>query len=205
MSISDYALITLPEAREYPGMPSSGNDSIIEGLIDGCSLDIEQYCNGKIFVQRALTEDYTWDQIKQQSRNNNAIWLRKLPIVSVASITDPASNTVDSDDYWIDKVHGCLRTTGQWVIPQDSNGFAAYWTIVYTAGLFENTLAIPGNVKMACRIYVAQIFRHPDPDVIEKAVGDLKIKYNEARKMEVDFMIPARVRSLIGSYKSFEL
>jgi len=202
MSASDYALIETFEAREYPGMPATGSDAIIDVLIDGCSLAIEKHCDGKLFVQRAITEDYTWEEIKRQSKHADTIWLRKQPLVSVTSITDPAGNTVDSDDYWLDKAKGALRTTGQWTIPQDSNGFATYWTIIYTAGLFASTLAVDANLKLACMMFVADLFKHPNPAVLSKSVGDLKISYREKAQVSA---LPDGVQKLVANYVSFEL
>lgn len=181
-----YELITVAEARLYPGLSAiaSSDDGIIEALIDSATYEFERFWRSA-GVQRTFTEDYTWHDISGWSANKNVIWLRNRPIVSVTSITDPDGNTIASDEYWIDKRAGALRTTGQWAIPQDANGFATYWTIVYVAGHWASTAAVPPNIKDACKMQVAFGYKNPDPDIVEKQVGDLRIVRRGARQTEL--------------------
>jgi len=200
MSVATTSLITLAEAKVYPGMGSlaSADEPIVESLCDACALEFESYL-GKALIQRAFTEDYTYTEISRQSRESDIIWLRRYPIVSVTSITDPADNTIADTDYWIDKVMGALRANSSWSLPKDDNGFTSYWTIVYTAGYWATTAAVPANIKTAAKMYVAYLYSRPNPEVASKSVGDLRIAYAESKG---DSSIPASIRAKIDYLKS---
>ena len=199
-AISTSDLITLAEAKVYPGMSglSTADEAIVNALISSCTLDFEEYL-GKALVQRAFTEDYTYAEISRQSRDSDIIWMRQYPIVSVTSITDPAANTIAATNYWIDKIRGALRANAAWSLPKDDNGFTSYWTIVYTAGHWATTAAVPANMKLAAKMYVAYLYSRPNPEVSSKSVGDLRLAYTESKS---DSSIPASIRTKIDYLKS---
>ena len=94
MAVGTYALITLAELQEYPGIPASptaAETSTLEALIDGASAAFEAVCHA--LVRRTFAEDYTWEEIRRRFRpdRDSRIWLKHYPIVSVTSITDPDS------------------------------------------------------------------------------------------------------------------
>jgi hypothetical protein len=198
MSVSSAALITLPEAKLFPGLASLAlaDESLLEALIDAASLDFEKEWDN-YGVQRSVTEDHTYKEIRARSRSADIIWLRKYPIVSITSITDPAGNTVASTEYWIDKQLGALRTTGGWTIPQDSNGFETYWTVIYTAGRVASIAAVPANIKLACKMWVAELYKNPTQNVKSKSVGDLSITYREGSSEG----LPDQIRRMISCWK----
>jgi uncharacterized phiE125 gp8 family phage protein len=202
MSVASTALITLAEAKLFPGLSTlaAADEAIVEALIDAASMDFEKEWDN-YGIQRAVTEDYTYQEIKTRSKKANTIWLRKFPIVSVASITDPAGNTIDSDEYWIDKQLGALRTTGGWAIPQDTNGFASYWTIVYTAGRTANTAAVPANIKLACKMWTLELYKNPGQNVKSKSVGDLSITYKEGSGKG----LPDQIKRMISCWKKVSI
>jgi uncharacterized phiE125 gp8 family phage protein len=198
MTIATTALITLAEAKAFRGLAGlpAADEPLIETLIDAASVDFEKEWQNA-GVQREFTERYTHREIKAGSRSADTIWLQHFPIISVTSITDPAGNTIESDDYWIDKDMGALRTTGGWDIPQDSNGFETYWTIVYTAGRVANTAAVPANIKLACKMWVAMLYKSPTQDVKSKSVGDLSITYKDGSSES----LPDQIRRMIWGWK----
>jgi hypothetical protein len=198
MAVSPYALITLDEAKEYPGMSAlpASEEAMVETVIDAVTADFEDFWDNYA-VQREVSEDYTYDRFVE-----GKIELNHYPIVSVKSITDPAGNTIASTDYWIDKAHGYLVCANTWAIPQDANGFQTYWTIVYTAGRVANTAAVPAHIKHAAKAWVAVKYRHADQDLVQKSVGDLSIRYREwQREGETEQLLPTWVRSAIVMWK----
>jgi hypothetical protein len=203
MTVSTYALITLAEAKVFPGLSAvpASDDAILEGLIDAAAADFEDYWDN-YGVRRSVTEKVTWHDIKLRSRDLSAVYLSRYPISSVESITDPASNTIAATEYWIDSERGILRTTGTWKLPQDSNGFVTYWTIVYTAGRVAATANIPANIKAACKAWVADLYKRPDRDVISKSVGDLSLGY---RSSEVTGGLPEYIQHKIAVWKKREV
>lgn len=192
-------LITLAEAKVFPGMGSlpATDEAIVSALITAVSLDFEREWDN-YGVQREVTERYSYRAIKAGLWNADTIWLHKFPVVSVTSITDPDGNTIDADDYWIDKDVGCLRILGGWTIPQDSNGFATYWTIVYTAGRVASVSDVPTNIKLACKMWVAMLYRDPTQNVKSKSVGDLAITYKDGSKAG---SLPNHIRAMISCWK----
>ena len=203
MTVSSTALITLAEARLFPGLSAvpTSEDAILEGLIDAASLDFEEYWDN-YGVRRSVTENVPYHVMRLRSRNLSAIFLSKYPIYSVESITDPALNTIPSTDYWIDSDAGALRTTGTWKLPQDSNGYITYWTIVYTAGRVAATVNVPANIKAACKVWVAQLYKRPDRDLVSKSVGDLSLGYRSA---EGTGGLPEDIQHRISGWKKREV
>jgi len=191
---STYDLITLAEAQTFPGM-SNADVSILAALITAASLDFETFWDN-YGVQRQVAERYSYREIKISSAHANTIWLRKLPIVSVASIVDQDSNAILSTDYWIDYDLGALRTTGGWYIPHDANGFETYWTVTYTAGRVADTASVPANIKHACKMWVAELFKNSSQNVTSKSVGDLRISYKETKGD-----LPDQIKRMIGAWK----
>lgn len=184
-------LISLAEARNYPGMPASGEADLIRALISACSLALEESCE-TAFIRRVFTEDYAHEYLIRRPDRDNYIQLRRYPIYSVTSITNPAGNTIAATDYWIDKPHGRLVCAGVWDVPQDSNGFVTYWTIVYTAGRYAASANVPANLKMACKMMVASLYGRPDRDVVSKSVGDLSLNYAQDRRAIAALVSPYR-------------
>jgi hypothetical protein len=206
MSYLKWALITLEEAKEFPGMSSlaAADEATVRALIDAASLAIEEHVQNPI-VQRAFTEDYAYDDIRQSTEGSNRIYLRHYPIVSVASITDPAGETIDATTYWIDKPHGCLVRTSGWDMPKDANGWVTYWTIVYTAGRYANTALVPAHMKHACKAWVSQLYKRPDQSVTSKSVGDLSLSYEVGKSGEGAPAVPDFVKLAFSSLKRREV
>lgn len=198
MAVSEYALITLDEAKEYPGMTalSASDEAMVEAMIDAATFDFESFWDNA-GVQRQFVEGYTYDEIRE-----GKIELQHYPIVSVSSIVDQAGNSIGPSDYWINKNCGWLICANTWAIPQDSNGFQTYWTITYTAGRVAKTEDVPANIKHACKGWVAIKYRHADQDLVQKSVGDLSIRYREwQRAGEDENVLPTWVRNSIIQWK----
>ena len=204
MSVSSYALVSLAELQTYRGIPNPGTaaeQTSLEELIDAATKAIESRCqNG--FVNRSYTEDYYWWQIGGWSRDKSVIRLKQYPIVSVTSITDQDSpaNTVASTDYWLEKRLGRLIRPGGWTIPQDSNGFATYWPIIYTSGRYAATANVDDDLKLACKVQVAAMWNRPDKSVRRKRVDSLELEWG-ASENETGELVPEAV-SLIQPYIS---
>ena len=200
MSVATASLITLTEAKLFPGMGSlpATDEALIEALIDAASLDFETHWDN-YGVQRSVAEKYTYHQIITEAPNYDKIWLRKFPIASITSIADPAANTIDSDEYVIDYDIGCLRSTAEWGwdVPLDSNGFESYWTITYTPGRVANTAAVPANIKLACKMWTAILYKNATQNVQSKSVGDFSITY----KGSVDGGLPDQIKRMISAWK----
>jgi hypothetical protein len=156
-------------------------------VIDAITHGIETYLGNPV-VQREYTEKYFG--------STPIIRLDQYPVASVTSITDPASNTVDADDYKVIEDIGELRHVGGWNFPAalDSNGNLDRWEIVYTAGRFANTGAVDPDFKMAACEWAGMRYRRPG-NVLTKKVGDLTITYKNQPEANT---VPDVVQRLIG-------
>jgi uncharacterized phiE125 gp8 family phage protein len=202
---SAYDLITLAELKLFPGFSqvASTEDAILEALITAISYDFEAFW-GTYGIQRAVTERHTWNSIYKSSRDSSVIWLEKPPIASVTSITDPAGNTISSNDYWIDSDIGALRMSGGWQIPQDSKGNATYWTIVYTGGHVAAVGDVPPHIKTAAKLWAYSVYKRPDRDVLSKSVGDLSVGYRASEWGSTE-SIPSHIANRICEWKKADV
>jgi hypothetical protein len=119
--------------------------------------------------------------------------------VALTSITDPAGNTVASTEVVVFKERGILERSGLWPTPQDTNGNPAYWTVVYTAGLFDSTAEVDAALKRACKMLVKMTAARPNPEVSRKSVGNLSLDF---RQMNDNDVIPKEVMALLWPYRS---
>lgn len=108
------------------------------------SLAIESLCGGTKFIRRTFTEDYdTHDAVR-------ILYLNAQPIVSVTSITDDDSNTIASTEYTIvnpgNGAASYLEHDTYWPAP------VGRWTVVYTAGIWEDTDDVDWDVKEWARL-----------------------------------------------------
>lgn len=198
-----YDLITLAEMKTFPGFAAlaSTEDAILSALITAATYDFEAYWDN-YGVRRAVTERVSYREMKRLSANADVIFLSKYPVVpSGIAIADPAGNTIGSDDYWVDQDIGALRTAGGWGIPQDANGFETYWTITYTAGRVAQTADVPANIKHACKMWVATLYKRPDRDLVSKSVGDLSLTFAKGTSDE----LPEVIKRMISQWKKREV
>jgi hypothetical protein len=194
-------LITLVEMKEHPGFTTltAEQETQILTLIEAATADFENFW-GNYGVQRSITERIGYQQIVRDSPNADKIWLSQYPIASVTSITDSAGNIIASTNYWIDVDSGCLRTVGGWQIPQDTNGFSTYWSIVYVAGRVASNNLVPANIKLACKMWVATLYKRPDREVTSKSVGGLSLSFATS-----EGGLPETIQRMIRTWKKREV
>ena len=106
---------------------------------------IETLCGKTKFIQRTFTEDYSGGH-NGRLGGARRIYLDAVPIVSVTSITDDDSNTIASTEYTIVAKEGYLEHDSYWPVP------VGRWTIVYIAGLWEDTDDVDWDVKEWARV-----------------------------------------------------
>jgi len=204
MALLDYALLTVQEARLFPGMPriEENEHEILEALINEVTDSFEEFC-GKALIQRTFIENHYWADIERRIRadRTSKLWLKNYPIISVTSVVDQAGNTIAATDYWIDKDHGWL------IMPvlQNSSGFSTYWTVTYVGGHFVSRPTVITSVKLAAKMQIAHILRNPDDRVVEKQVGDLRLRYKETENSDRAMDLIPQVQEKLGTYITREL
>lgn len=182
-----YRLTTLDRVKKYLVTLGTQQEGKVEPLIDAATLAIEGYCQNA-FVQRAFTDQHTGG-VHGERGGAKRLFLSRYPIVSVASITDPAGGTVAATDYVVASAEGYLEHVGMWPAP------TYRWSIAYTAGRFASESAVNEDVRLACHMLIEDWLRAPTGPISSKSGGQRSVQY-ESRD------IPERVRALLEPYRS---
>lgn len=171
--LSDYALVSLAEAKRFLRVPTTDtdDDDLIMDLINDASDEIEKACDTYL-IQRSVTEDHPGGVNQAKLGGAKRIYLRKSPVNSVSQIIDDDSDTVSSDDYTI-VAPNILEHDTEWPIPDGR------WSITYNAGWFANLSAVDYAVRKICKQLVLIEFVHPDPTLIQKEVDDLQLRFQD--------------------------
>jgi hypothetical protein len=76
--------------------------------------------------------------------------------------------------------------------------------VLYTAGRYANTAAVPANLKLAAKMHLTGRYKRPDSTVRSKTVGELSITYADLGGTEADQPtgFDSTVRALIAPYRS---
>ncbi len=183
-------LLTVDEAKLYIGTSLTDNskDPLLKVLVTSVSQALDTFIGNPI-VTRAVTELH-WGGRRRFMLNN-------YPIVgAITSITDPASNTIGTDQYVILAEQGILERFGKFRSAVETDGRQARWTIVFNAGRFTDTKSVEERYKAAAAYLVADRLSNTTPRIGKRRVGDLEITYRDQKDMVMG--IPAEVRMLIG-------
>ena len=79
MALTDQALITVAQAKEYLKVSNSDNDNVIEALIESATRKTEDYCASR-WVSRSIVETHI-------GQGEQSLYLYRMPISEVASVT----------------------------------------------------------------------------------------------------------------------
>ena len=163
MSLSTYALITLDELKAVLQIAGSGQDDLLERVINRASESIEAYLGREIVTRGSITEYHTVDVERRD------LYLGQYPLTTVTTVkeggwsggswTAQATLTANTD-FLTDTAAGKLvRLLASWMVGLESV------QVVYTAG-YATTAAVPEAIKdvalsLAARKY-SQIRRGGD-------------------------------------------
>ncbi len=162
------SIITAADFKTYHGnMSGTGEDALLEDIIEAASQLIENATRGTVYMQRTFTEDYSGGKEASSLGGAKRIYLDKGPIASVTSITDDDSNTISSADYTIVNAEnfGYLEHDSSWPAP------TGRWTIVYTAGQQTDRTALDARVQLACKLESFARYTRRKPGVGSKSVS----------------------------------
>lgn len=199
VAASANALVSAAEAEAYFGLGTLAGDDLdnLQRQINSASYLIENWLNTAT-IQRAFTQFETGG-VKRW-------FMQKYPIVSVASIQDPAANTIPSTDYYIEKDRGILVHFGRFWIAQTTQGQPCMWTVTYTAGWWSALANVPDDVKQAA-YYIIAMLRDQTANgvgVSSVSVGALSVSYgpgsHNSQELDRAFM-PAEAVPLLQFYR----
>lgn len=186
------ALVTLAEAKIALGiaLDDTSQDVLLSSLIDSTSDFMEAYCS-TAFVIRAFTEHLA-GAVKR-------LFLRRYPLVSVTSITDPDGNTVPSTDYILRRERGILEHWGRFPVAQTTQGQPCEWEVVYQAGRYAAVQNVAQQVKLACT-RLLNLFVTSDGTASSVSVGSLSVSYLTPNADTG--WVPPQVDALLAEFRS---
>lgn len=153
MALSDYALCTVDEVKEYYQFPSKGSrvldNDLIENLINRVTVNFHNYCGLDQFKSKIYTEF-------QDGNGKLRIYPYNYPIISITSIHIDGDWLFDNDTLISSSYY---KIVDGLYISMNNNTFTKgvqNIKIVYTAG-YET---IPYDLKQACIEEVARKFKN---------------------------------------------
>ena len=129
MALTDQALITVAQAKEYLKVSNDDNDNVIEALIESATRKTEDYC-GSRWVSREIAETHIGE-------GNLTLYLHRLPISEVASVTiDATAYTGYEQRLSIGMLYGVWPNLSEIIV-------------TYTAGYVEDRTTAVANIPDA--------------------------------------------------------
>jgi hypothetical protein len=161
-------VVTLDKAKTVLNIDGTSEDGRLAHLISAVSLELEKRL-GTAFIQRSFVE--------QKEGGRKRIYLDRLPIVTVASMTDPASNTKTLDTDYVIRQGRYLEGIGYFAHAVNDQGQRTDWTITYTAGWFADTASVAFDVRAEALRVIGALREAPAPNAQSVRVGDLAVSY----------------------------
>lgn len=201
-------LVTTDEFKEYAEIGDTSMDSQIAALITAVSLTLEDFCNTN-FIRRESTHDFTLSDrlrfsfvslVNRWPNRFYHVYLPRVPVVSIASIVDPAGNSLPSNTYSLIHKTGDMRFLSCPLIPVDSNGLEAYWTVTYTAGWFADTAAVDKQLKLICNRAIKAVMDQPAGNVGSLTMGSLSVTFNDPVGAYEEFVLTPDSLAMLGPY-----
>lgn len=191
------ALVTLSEVKAALGLGDE-SDARITALLDPVSEAIEEY-TGRAFSSAAVVEEH--------AGGGRHLYLRRLPVTVLTSVTDRANNEViESDTYELsqDGMLTRLPFGSRWLTATQPSAFynlpsagilspdgALRWRVSYTGGPTE----APANVKLAAYETFAGLLREMGGATSLKD-GDFAISFAASTGL------PSSAMGLLSRYRS---
>ena len=184
------ALIKDDELSAFLGLssePSERENEIIENLATEISAVVKSYCD------REIEETIYTDEILD-GRGTPELILKNYPVISITSFvylySDDTETEVDTDDYRLDKNRGILRhRSSSW-----SEGRMNF-QITYIAGYAA--ASIPGDIKLACKIWAKTIFDKARKDLFAASSSEFGDNVIQVERSKV----PLEVEQLLQPYR----
>lgn len=191
MSQQSYCFVTVAQIKTYLDETSTTWDTVLENLIDECTLWIEKYCGGRRFLQSGndITEYY-------DGSDKNKIFLRSWPIISITSISYATGDFdnptwtpfVAASEYKRDDRKGVLNFVA---LPQGIQNIK----VVYKGGYTAANL-VPDDIRIALKKLVAKEFnKRKSQGITGESIGGSSVSWNEN--------IDPSIQEILDQYRMF--
>ena len=171
MSLSSYALVSLDELKDHVGAAGSSKDSVLEGVINRVTDEVEAYldrwivCPAADATRGTLTEHHTFtaDGVAVCSSELRTL---EWPIRSVTTVHEDTSTPrtygasallVAGTDYEVAKAKGLIRRLSGAGVPCPWNTGHRAIKVVYTGG-YATTADVPYRIKAIALRYAALVW-----------------------------------------------
>lgn len=182
MTISEYALTTLTNAKEYLQIEptDTSQDARLEILINGTTEAIENYIKRKVKERTFTDEAY-------DGNGTDLLFLKNKPVGSITSVKyvniDGTTDVLGADDYHVD-AQGRLYNASGWV-----RGFQNY-LVTYTAGYNP----VPDDIQLACLKWVEYLYKTD--------IASYSSAFEQAgNATQPPHFVPAVIKELLSPYK----
>jgi len=148
MAIQDGTPVTLAEMRAFLNITETadtGQDSVLENLLDDLTIAIEDHLGVKI-----LTTSY--DEY-YDGNGRDTLFVKRYPIVAVTSISD-GTQSFSASDYYLYSEEGRIVLDDDYFEEDHKNIH-----IVYTAGFGAARANVPRGIKVALKLWVSHVYK----------------------------------------------
>lgn len=199
-----YALITVTEAKTYLGLSGSTYDTVLDALVDGVTVWVENYLGGRRLSNAAaadITEYHDGPPVTSMARRDDKkrIYPRRYPLVSVTSIAYRSSSDYQNPtftnfsaqyEYILESDKGSIYFPGG--LPPGVQNIK----LIYQGGYA--TASMPEDVKLAVKMMVAKAFgKRKVQGITAESVGGGSLTWSEETSPEV--------LSILNSYRAYHV
>lgn len=164
--------IGLQEAKDHLRMTRTDQDAIVDALIGVARRRAESETGRALITQ-------TWDLLLDSFPVE--IWLPKAPLQTVDQVSyiDTAgdSQTLDAADYQLDgaSVPARLKPVYGATWPTTRAGDYAAVTVRFTAGYGAGVADVPGPIKQAMLLMIAELYQRSEHSIVGAAVNPVPL------------------------------
>lgn len=175
MALQAYCFVTVAQIKTYLDETGTTWDTVLEDLLNECTLWAEKYCGGRRFFQSGtdVTEYY-------DGTDKNKIFLKNSPIISITSVSW-ASGDFDNptwtaflpaSEYKADTRKGVLTF---WNLPKGIQNIR----VIYKGG-YTTAALVPDDLHLAVKKMVAKEFnKRKSQGLLSEGLGGGSISWNE--------------------------
>lgn len=205
MPLSADALCTVDEAQSYLGDPGA-DTTVLELVVNGKSRAIQRYCRREFCPKTAAeARSFSYDGSgilslsPYELRAATTITVNGSEIQTTGYRVEPRGKTPEGTYLWLLlPAYGPGRSTPSIAVDLPPTEFGHEVIVTGDWGAFDDHTDVPGDVKLACLIAVAQGWRNPE-GFQGRSLGELDIAVGAA-----DFdnsSLPLAARQLLSPYR----
>lgn len=201
MSTLANALTTKEKVKSYLSLSGTGNDVLIDMLIDQATAFIENYCGGRKFLSQSYTDVV-------DTKGGDKLFFENYPVTALTSVkyrsgtpSSPIWNVYNVDTYLLYNKAGYVKFFG--LLPVSSQGIQLVYTAGYLIDFTQETNpafhTLPNDLAMACTMFVASLFQSRQA----QGVSQLRTEGQEIRYKDLSEELPPSVKTILSQYQTF--